>query len=77
VSPAAVICVATAIKANMEGWIQAIDGVFAIAPDLWLLRQRARQSWLSWQENEGYQGTLGMTRAMSRVYDPEARTSTR
>jgi acetyl esterase/lipase len=62
---------ATAIKANMEGWIEAIDGVFAIAPQIFGYYGSIPPELLSWQENEGYQGTLGMTRAMSRVYDPE------
>ena len=65
------LCVATAIKANMEGWVHAIDGVFAIAPMTFGYYGSVPAELVSWQENEGYQGTLGMTRAMSRVYDPD------
>ncbi len=65
------LCLATAIKAKMEGWVHAIDGVFAIAPMIFGYYDSVPTELGSWRENEGYQGTLGMTRAMSRVYDPE------
>ncbi len=65
------LCAATAIKANMEGWVHVIDGVFAIAPQIFGYYDNVPTELVSWRENEGYQGTLGMTRAMSRVYDPQ------
>lgn len=65
------LCIATAIKANVEGWVQAIDGVFSIAPMIFGYYDSVPVELVSWRENEGYQGTLGMTRAMSRVYDPK------
>lgn len=64
------LAVATGIKANLEGWVSAIDGVFAIAPMIFGYYTSVPPELLSWRENEGYQGTLEMTRAMTRVYDP-------
>ncbi len=65
------LCTATAIKANNEGWVHVIDGVFSIAPMIFGYYGTVPPELLSWRENEGYEGTLGMTRAMSRVYDPQ------
>jgi acetyl esterase/lipase len=65
------LAVAAGIKANLEGWVGAIDGVFAIAPMIFGYYSSVPPELLSWRENEGYQGTLEMTRAMSRVYDPK------
>jgi acetyl esterase/lipase len=67
------LAVALGIKANLEGWIAAIDGVFAIAPMIFGYYGSVPPELVSWRENEGYQGTLAMTRAMARVYDPEDR----
>lgn len=65
------LAVATAIKANIEGWVDIIDGVFAIAPMIFGYYGLVPPELISWRENEGYQGTLPMTRAMARVYDPK------
>ena len=65
------LAVASALKANTEGWIEDIDGVFAIAPMIFGFYDSVPAELLSWRENEGYQGTLEMTRAMTRVYDPQ------
>ena len=67
------LAVALGIKANFEGWVEAIDGVFAIAPMIFGYYGSVPRELLSWRENEGYQGTLAMTRAMARVYDPKDR----
>ncbi len=64
------LAVATGLKANQEGWVSAIDGVFAMAPMIFGYYASVPPELLSWRENEGYQGTLEMTRAMTRVYDP-------
>lgn len=65
------LAVATAIKANIEGWVDIIDGVFASAPMIFGYYGLVPPELISWRENEGYQGTLPMTRAMARVYDPK------
>jgi acetyl esterase len=65
------LAVATAVKANIEGWVNAIDGVYAMAPMILGFYQSVPDELLSWRENEGYQGTREVMRAMTRVYDPE------
>ena len=65
------LAVATAIKANLEGWVQAIDGVFAMAPMILGFYTSVPPELLSWRENQGYQGTNEMMRAMTKVYDPQ------
>jgi acetyl esterase len=65
------LAVATAVKANIEGWVDAIDGVYAMAPMILGFYTSVPSELLSWRENEGYQGTREVMRAMTRVYDPE------
>lgn len=64
------LAVATAVKANLEGWVDAIDGVFAMAPMILGFYTSVPPELLSWRENQGYQGTYEMMRAMTKVYDP-------
>ena len=65
------LAVAAAVKANIEGWVDAIDGVYAMAPMILGFYKSVPSELLSWRENEGYQGTREVMRAMTRVYDPE------
>jgi acetyl esterase/lipase len=65
------LAVAAAVKAYIEGWVDAIDGVCAMAPMILGFYQSVPAELLSWRENEGYQGTREMMRAMTRVYDPK------
>ena len=65
------LAIATAVKANLEGWINEIDGVFAMAPMILGFYSSVPPELLSWRENEGYQGTLEMMRTMTKVYDPD------
>ncbi|MCY3640381.1 MAG: alpha/beta hydrolase [Gammaproteobacteria bacterium] len=65
------LAIATAIKANLEGWVEAIDGVFAMAPMILGFYGSVPLELLSWRENQGYQGTNENVRAMTRVYDPQ------
>ncbi len=64
------LAIATAIKANLEGWIDAIDGVYAMAPMILGFYGGNPPDLMSWRENLNYQGSLEMLRAMTRVYDP-------
>ena len=64
------LAVATGIKANSENWVDAIDGVFAMAPMIFGFYESVPPELLSWRENDGYQGTREFVRAMARVYDP-------
>lgn len=65
------LAVATGVKANIEGWTDSIDGVYAMAPMILGFYQSVPAELLSWRENEGYQGTREVMRAMTRVYDPK------
>ena len=65
------LAVATAVKANNEGWVGAIDGVFAMAPMILGFYKSIPSELTAWRENEGYQGTPEMMRAMTKVYDPK------
>ena len=65
------LAVAVAIKANVEGWVDVIDGVYAMAPMILGFYTSVPNELLSWRENEGYQGTREVMRAMTRVYDPK------
>jgi acetyl esterase/lipase len=65
------LAIAAAVKANIEGWVDAIDGVYAMAPMLLGFYTSVPSELLSWRENEGYQGTREVMRAMTRVYDPK------
>ena len=50
------LCVATGIKANIEGWVDAIDGVYAMAPMILGFYQSVPDELLAWRENEGLPG---------------------
>ena len=65
------LAIATAVKANYEGWVGAIDGVFAMAPMILGFYTSVPPELISWRENQGYQGTNEMMRAMTKVYDPQ------
>ena len=65
------LAVAMGVKANIEGWVDAIDGVYAMAPMILGFYQSVPAELSSWRENEGYQGTREVMRAMTRVYDPK------
>lgn len=64
------LAIATAIKANLEGWTDVIDGVYAMAPMILGFYGGAPPDLMSWHENLNYQGSLEMLRAMTLVYDP-------
>ncbi len=70
------LAVATAVKANLDGWVEAINGVFAMAPMILGFYASVPPELLSWRENQGYQGTNEMMRAMTKVYDPQDRHET-
>ena len=70
------LAIATAVKANLEGWVEAIDGVFAMAPMILGFYTSVPLELLSWRENQGYQGTNEMMRAMTKVYDPQDKHET-
>lgn len=67
------LAIALGIKAKLEGWVDNIDGVFAMAPMVSGVYDADVPTLSSWRENMGYQGTMPMYRAMTKVYDPTSR----
>ena len=65
------LSLATALKAKQEGWIDEIDGVYAMCP--YILGQYAEppNNLLSLTENDGYMLDCVMMTSLVKVYDPE------
>ena len=70
------LTLATALKANREGWMDAFDGVYSIAPMISGLYADAPAELTSLVENHRYLGDTAMMRGMMKVYDPEERHMT-
>lgn len=73
------LCLATALKANKEGWIQAIDGVAAYVPYIsgaygmpteWQLRELP-----SLVENDGYTIDVASCALYTKMYDPDGKNA--
>ena len=66
------LVLATAIKANKEGWIDAIDGVYSLAPMIiGIYSPELPPNLASYRENIDYVGNLPLLRNMTKVYDPD------
>lgn len=65
------LAISTALKASSEGWGDAVDGIYAMAPMLYGFYDAPPEGLLSWQENLGLMGDHATVRAMRLVYDPE------
>ena len=64
------LSLATALKAKREGWVNQIDGVYAMCPFISGLYANPPGSLLSLRENDGYMINGPMMAALARVYDP-------
>lgn len=65
------LSLATALRANREGWVDRIDGVYAMCPYIWGRYSDAPEQLVSLRENDGYGGlTRSMMHGLVRVYDP-------
>lgn len=65
------LALAAALKARQEGWVDKIDGVFALCPDISCKALDADPHLLSLRENEGYMvDTSYLGPLLARVYDP-------
>ena len=64
------LCIATALKANREGWIDQIDGVYALCPYISGAYANPPVELLSLSENDGYMLNGEMMGALVKVYDP-------
>lgn len=74
------LSLATALKANQEGWITAIDGVYAYSPNVcnvygWSA-ERIAQEFPSRVANDGYMFDAAGARAMQSYYAPNVEDRT-
>ncbi len=64
------LSLATALKANREGWIDSIDGVYALCPYISGMYAHPPADLPSLRENDGYAGMFcSMMAGLARVYD--------
>ena len=64
------LCLAVALKAKREGWIDEIAGVYSCCPYIAGAYDPAPPELVSWRENGGYQLEPAMCQAFVKVYDP-------
>jgi acetyl esterase len=65
------LAIATALKANAEQWITAIDGVYAMCPYIYGGYANPSETLLSLFENDDYLLGCSVMRSMVKAYDPE------
>ncbi|MDE0801645.1 MAG: alpha/beta hydrolase [Rhodospirillaceae bacterium] len=65
------LSIATALKANVEGWVDEIDGVYAMCPYIYGGYAAPSEELLSLFENDDYMLGCSTMRSMAKVYDPE------
>ena len=64
------LCLATALKAGREGWIDRIDGVYALCPYISGAYAEPPAELVSLRENDGYGGMHGsMFARLAKAYD--------
>ena len=65
------LSIATALKANAEGWIEKIDGVYAMCPYIYGGYADPNKKLLSLFENDDYMLGCSVMRSMAKAYDPD------
>ena len=70
------LSIATTLKAKQEGWLDNIDGVYAMCPYISGAYANPPEQLVSLVENDGYTLDCVMMAAMVNVYDPEKAHST-
>jgi acetyl esterase len=65
------LTLATALKAKREGYLDCIQGVYALCPYISGVYANPPEELLSLQENDGYTLSCQMMGALARVYDPD------
>ncbi|KAF3766565.1 hypothetical protein M406DRAFT_106290 [Cryphonectria parasitica EP155] len=74
------LATATALKANKEGWVDTIDGVFAVVPYIAGAMGQSREWKLaelpSLVENDGYMMDMATVALYARMYDPSGENTT-
>jgi acetyl esterase/lipase len=64
------LSIATSLKALKEGWVDKIDGVYAMCPYISGSYANPPAELVSLKENDGYMLNCAMMATMVRVYDP-------
>lgn len=64
------LCIATTLKAKQEGWLDHIDGVYAMCPYISGQYADRPSSLGSLIENDGYMLDMNQMAALVQVYDP-------
>jgi acetyl esterase/lipase len=70
------LSLATAIKAKREGYIDCIQGVYAMCPYISGAYADPPAHLLSLRENDGYSLSCDMMSGLSKVYDPQGENAT-
>jgi acetyl esterase/lipase len=70
------LCIATALKARREGWIQQIDGVYGLCPYISGSYANPPAELVSLYENDTYMLDCSMMASLVRVYDPSGAHAT-
>lgn len=65
------LSIATALKAKREGWLDQVDGVYAMCPYISGAYADPPGALLSLTENDGYMLDCAMMGGLVKVYDPE------
>ena len=69
------LCLATALKARREGWIDEIAGVYACCPYIAGQYHPPPAELVSWRENGDYNMNQVMGKLTATAYDPEGRNA--
>ena len=64
------LCLATALKARQEGWLDEIAGIYACCPYIAGEYDPPLPELVSWRENGGYMMTAELSRLSVLAYDP-------
>ncbi len=70
------LAIATTLNAKREGWLDHIDGVYAMCPYIYGGYARPAPDLLSLTENDGYMLSGPQMAAIARVYDPDGANAT-
>jgi acetyl esterase/lipase len=70
------LCIATTLKAKQEGWVDQIDGVYAMCPYIYGGYANPDPALLSLVENDGYMLECSSMAPMAKVYDPNGENAT-
>ncbi len=70
------LAIATTLKAKHDGWVDQIDGVYAMCPYISGAYANPPAELLSLYENDGYMMDCAMMATLVKVYDPTGDNST-